>query len=134
MSHLPNSMASALAIDPPGNTDTLTPGLSFWMASAIAAPKGYQAPPIGPVIILRSAFWAKLAPIGKNKIVKAIPAIIIPHLRFIPFSFDCFFRFFDWETLENLNGKVKEERFQGLVVKSSSRASGETPGGCHPGR
>src|SRR4030043_1848870 len=59
MSHLPNSIASTFPTPPPGETAIVTPGMPFWMASAIAPPKGYQEPPIGPVIIFRSNFWAK---------------------------------------------------------------------------
>ena len=44
-------------------TDKVTSGICFWMASAMAPPRGYQAPPMGPVMIFRSYFWAP-APAG----------------------------------------------------------------------
>jgi hypothetical protein len=39
MSHLPDSRASTLVIPPPGATDIVTPGISFWMASADGSAK-----------------------------------------------------------------------------------------------
>src|SRR4030042_4370126 len=56
MSAFPPSTATTFAMPPPGATETVDPGKFFWINSAIAPPRGYHDPPIGPVIILISTF------------------------------------------------------------------------------
>jgi hypothetical protein len=54
---------------PPGATETVDPGKFFWINSAIAPPRGYHDPPMGPVIIFKSIFaWPKAINGTKQKI------------------------------------------------------------------
>jgi hypothetical protein len=67
-----------LAMPAPGTTETLVPGIDFWINSAIAPPKGYHDPPIGPVINFKSTFSWLEAKTGTNKqIIKTAKNFIL---------------------------------------------------------